>query len=451
MRACHACMRACTARACFMAGLRRAQAPAACSCQRAHTHALAGAPRRCCSCPWQPCPPWSGRSCSARCSACCCRCTWPAAAPPPRPCCAACGPAPPASWWRRWWSTWRRTRATWRACWTSAWTCRCVRVCVGGGGAGGMRARAWPRTVHAGAAARHAPVLLRWGPPVRAAALQLAAARASNPPPAPGPGSLRAPPPPAPVPRAQALGGVLSASPYAFSLELAALAGSRGALDLEAWAAELMTQDAVHFVTALLAFMDAHTAVRRPRAPRCREGRAGVAPAGSPHRAHGAAGPSGVVQQPALLPLTPCPCACTQADQPPGQVQLAESSVRALLRALQPMRGQVPGDVGQLLKKVQEQVARLYPALTPLVSVSGWRGVAVAGAGTGQRPCSAPQRRPSSGHVLGLAPLCCMRCWHGHTGGAMLCRAAGQRPVCERRGGGGQPALPEDLQRAGAH
>ena len=49
---------------------------------------------------------------------------------------------------------------------------------------------------------------------------------------------------------------------------------------------------------------------------------------------------------------------------------LAESSVRALLRALQPMRGQIPGDVGQLLKKVQEAVVRRFPGLAPLVSVS---------------------------------------------------------------------------------
>jgi hypothetical protein len=34
------------------------------------------------------------------------------------------------------------------------------------------------------------------------------------------------------------------------------------------------------------------------------------------------------------------------------------------------MRGQIPGDVGQLLKKVQAQVARLFPTLTVLVSVS---------------------------------------------------------------------------------
>uniref|UniRef100_A0A7S3VNL4 CCR4-NOT transcription complex subunit 1 n=1 Tax=Dunaliella tertiolecta TaxID=3047 RepID=A0A7S3VNL4_DUNTE len=114
----------------------------------------------------------------------------------------------------------------------------------------------------------------------------------------------------------QALNGVLSLAPYAFSLELAVLAASRSQLDLEQWATELMTQDAVHFVTALLAFMDVR-----------------IAP-----------------------------------EQPPGQVPLAESSVRALLRALQPMRGQIPGDVGQLLKKVQEQVVRRFPALAPLVS-----------------------------------------------------------------------------------
>jgi len=60
----------------------------------------------------------------------------------------------------------------------------------------------------------------------------------------------------------------------------------------------------------------------------------------------------------------------TQPEQPPGQAPLAEASVRALLRALQPMRGQIPGDVGQLLKKVQAQVARLFPTLTVLVSVS---------------------------------------------------------------------------------
>lgn len=35
------------------------------------------------------------------------------------------------------------------------------------------------------------------------------------------------------------------------------------------------------------------------------------------------------------------------------------------------MRGQIPGDMGQLLKKVQEQVARTFPNLTLLVSVSG--------------------------------------------------------------------------------
>ena len=44
-------------------------------------------------------------------------------------------------------------------------------------------------------------------------------------------------------------------APYAFSLELAVLASTRGLLDLEHWATDLMTQDAVHFVTALLAFM----------------------------------------------------------------------------------------------------------------------------------------------------------------------------------------------------
>ena len=60
----------------------------------------------------------------------------------------------------------------------------------------------------------------------------------------------------------QALTGVLAMAPYAFSLELAVLASSRGLLDLEQWAMELMTQDAVHFVTALLAFMDVRIAVR---------------------------------------------------------------------------------------------------------------------------------------------------------------------------------------------
>eukprot|EP00983_Pelagomonas_calceolata_P026386 828035-Pelagomonas_calceolata.AAC.10 len=60
----------------------------------------------------------------------------------------------------------------------------------------------------------------------------------------------------------QALNGVLSLAPYAFSLELAVLAASRSQLDLEQWATELMTQDAVHFVTALLAFMDVRIAVR---------------------------------------------------------------------------------------------------------------------------------------------------------------------------------------------
>ena len=50
-------------------------------------------------------------------------------------------------------------------------------------------------------------------------------------------------------------------APYAFSLELAVLASTRGLLDLEHWATDLMTQDAVHFVTALLAFMDVRIAV----------------------------------------------------------------------------------------------------------------------------------------------------------------------------------------------
>lgn len=59
----------------------------------------------------------------------------------------------------------------------------------------------------------------------------------------------------------QALTGVLSLAPYAFSLELAVLASTRGMLDLEQWATDLMTQDAVHFVTALLAFMDMRMAV----------------------------------------------------------------------------------------------------------------------------------------------------------------------------------------------
>lgn len=69
-----------------------------------------------------------------------------------------------------------------------------------------------------------------------------------------------------------------------------------------------------------------------------------------------------------------------QLEQPPGQAPLAEGSVRALLRALQPMRGQIPGDVGQLLKKVQEQVTRRFPSLAPLVSVSALRGLGAGSA-----------------------------------------------------------------------
>jgi hypothetical protein len=59
----------------------------------------------------------------------------------------------------------------------------------------------------------------------------------------------------------QGLKSVLEMTPYAFSLELAALAASRGLLDLEQWAVDLMTQDAINFVAALLAFMDARTSV----------------------------------------------------------------------------------------------------------------------------------------------------------------------------------------------
>jgi hypothetical protein len=51
-------------------------------------------------------------------------------------------------------------------------------------------------------------------------------------------------------------------------------------------------------------------------------------------------------------------------------MQLNEPLVCALLRALQPMRGQVPGELGQLLRKVQEKVSRLHPSLAPLVAVS---------------------------------------------------------------------------------
>lgn len=72
-----------------------------------------------------------------------------------------------------------------------------------------------------------------------------------------------------------------------------------------------------------------------------------------------------------LPPPSPHTHTTSQAEQPPGQVHLSEPSVRALLRALQPMRGQIPGDVGQLLKKVQEQVAALYVSLMPLLSVGG--------------------------------------------------------------------------------
>lgn len=60
----------------------------------------------------------------------------------------------------------------------------------------------------------------------------------------------------------QALPKVLDSTPYAFSLELAALAGWRGALGLEKWAAEHMARDSVQFVTALLAFLEVRTAVR---------------------------------------------------------------------------------------------------------------------------------------------------------------------------------------------
>ena len=55
-------------------------------------------------------------------------------------------------------------------------------------------------------------------------------------------------------------------------------------------------------------------------------------------------------------------------------MQLSEPLVRALLRALQPMRGQVPGELGELLRKVQDKVARLHPSLAPLLEVSPGAG-----------------------------------------------------------------------------
>lgn len=61
--------------------------------------------------------------------------------------------------------------------------------------------------------------------------------------------------------------------------------------------------------------------------------------------------------------------ATLQPDQPPGKPRLQEDSMRAYLRALAPMRGQMAGDLGQALKKVAGQVAKMYPALAQLVAV----------------------------------------------------------------------------------
>jgi len=114
----------------------------------------------------------------------------------------------------------------------------------------------------------------------------------------------------------KALPKVLDSTPYAFSLELAALAGWRQYLNLEKWAAEHMQRDSMQFVTALLAFLDLRTA----------------------------------------------------PDQPPGKPRLHEDSMRGYLRALAPMRGQMAGDLGAAAKKVSEQVAKMYPGLAPLVA-----------------------------------------------------------------------------------
>ena len=57
-----------------------------------------------------------------------------------------------------------------------------------------------------------------------------------------------------------------------------------------------------------------------------------------------------------------------QPEAAPGKPRLAEESVRAFLRSLEPMRG-LPGDLGQTLKKIQGLAVKIYPGLMPVVQV----------------------------------------------------------------------------------
>lgn len=65
------------------------------------------------------------------------------------------------------------------------------------------------------------------------------------------------------------LNTVLDSTPYGFSLELAATAAARNYLNLEAWALEHMKRDSMQFITALMTFLDARTAVSSVQGQLC--------------------------------------------------------------------------------------------------------------------------------------------------------------------------------------
>ena len=54
---------------------------------------------------------------------------------------------------------------------------------------------------------------------------------------------------------------MLDSTPYAFSLELAALAGWRQYLNLEKWVSDRMARDSVQYVNSLLSFLEVRLSV----------------------------------------------------------------------------------------------------------------------------------------------------------------------------------------------
>jgi len=157
----------------------------------------------------------------------------------------------------------------------------------------------------------------------------------------------------------QALTGVLSLAPYPFSLELAALASTRGLLDLEKWATDLMTQDAAHFVTALLAFMDARVAVRG----RARVGYVQVCCTRLEHARDPLA--KSCVPRGWAGSLPTCPCPSMQAQLDPSWVP---EQLFGLLRIPLPQRPAcLPASAGQLPLFPPAPALHAWLALLPCV------------------------------------------------------------------------------------